>query len=289
MIYKKIEKRTSVRTFQIKPLTEVDKLWIRQTIEEISKEKGPFRNQIHFRLLNADPNKSGKPVGTYGLIKNAQSYITGVIPNSDDQLCDFGYLMEKIIIRLTGKNIGTCWLGGTFKRENFKEALTVKEGYIIPAVVPVGYAMDSRSSVEKAMRLFAKSNSRQDWSQLFFLSDFDTPLEKEEHKNEIGNLTDAFESVRLAPSASNKQPWKMVLDFEKSNVYVYINENPNYSGNKMGFKMQRIDAGIALYHFEAIAKENGINGEWEFNIPSVKVPSENYQYIATYHFDRQST
>ncbi len=282
MIFNLIQKRTSVRTFQEKPLTDSDIKWIKDILNATNNQNGPNGTQVHFSLLNPDTNGDGNIAGTYGFIRNAQAYIAGTVANTDSAIEDYGYLLEKIIIELVERSIGSCWLGGTFKREDFSNPLGLQEGHLIPAVMPVGYPVENRRTAERAMRFIIKADKRRKWTDLFYNKTFNDSLTSGDLKDEYAVFLSAFESVRLGPSASNKQPWRLVLDKDKNNVHLYLDEDPKYSENALGFSMQRLDAGIAMYHFEASAIENGFDGKWVFEDPSLSLPSANYKYIKTF-------
>lgn len=282
MIFNLIQKRTSVRTFMEKPITAKDMEWIAGIISDVSSQTGPNGTTVAFSLLNPDTKGTGSIVGTYGFIRNAQAYIAGTVPNSNPALEDYGYLLEKIIIRLVERNIGSCWLGGTFKRGDFSKPLDLREDYLIPAVMPIGYPVETRRTAERAMRFMIKADKRKKWADQFFHKSFSNALASGDLKGEYAPLLSAFEGVRLAPSASNKQPWLLVMDKREKCVHLYLNEDPKYSGNRLGFSMQRLDAGIAMYHFEATAIENGFKGNWIDKNPGIETPSVNYRYIKTF-------
>lgn len=94
----------------------------------------------------------------------------------------------------------------------------------------------------------ASSNKRKDFNSLFFKDNFNTPMSFEEAK-EYGEV---LENVRLAPSAVNKQPWKIIK--ENNNLHIY---------NDSKIDMNKIDIGIALSHLELTAKEKGLDGKFE--------------------------
>ena len=103
----------------------------------------------------------------------------------------------KLILYATSLELGTCWLGGTFKRSQFAELVALKKDEFIPAVTPIGYSADKRTFIDSAMRRIAGSDNRKPWNELFFDGSFDKPLKQEE----AGQYADALEMVRLAPSA----------------------------------------------------------------------------------------
>ena len=89
-------------------------------------------------------------------------------------------------------------------------------------------------------------------------------------------IFDALESVRFAPSAVNKQPWRIVVSGKAAHFYVKHDKGfttPDYD-------IQKIDLGIALFNFEQEFLEEGRKPEFEVNDPGIAVPS-NVDYIAT--------
>ena len=64
--------------------------------------------------------------------------------------------------------------------------------------------------------------------------------------------------VRLAPSAGNKQPWRILKEKDNNIFHFYwvIGKNINYN------KLHKIDMGIAVCHFDLMVKELGLKGNW---------------------------
>ncbi len=72
-----------------------------------------------------------------------------------------------------------------------------------------------------------------------------------------------LEAVRLAPSASNNQPWRLVLEGGPPvRVHFFLERTPGYR-RLTEVDLQRIDLGIALAHFELVARELGLAGGWQ--------------------------
>ena len=46
--------------------------------------------------------------------------------------------------------------------------------------------------------------------------------------------------------------------------------------------MQRLDAGIAMCHFELTANELGLAGEWQIAEPAMQKPNETTEHIASW-------
>ncbi|MFA9377832.1 MAG: nitroreductase family protein [Lachnotalea sp.] len=119
-------------------------------------------------------------LGTYGVIKGSQNYIGATVAKKKLAMEALGYEFEKLILYLTSLNIGTCWLGGTFNRGSFANALEVNANEIFPIVSPFGYAASKRRLADALVRKIAKSDQREPWNKLFFSKNFDTILEKKD-------------------------------------------------------------------------------------------------------------
>ncbi|WHY01300.1 hypothetical protein [Neobacillus sp. DY30] len=87
--------------------------------------------------------------------------------------------------------------------------------------------------------------------------------------------------VRIELSASNKQPWRLLLSSDRKVCHFYIEHTPNYS-SKLGYDMQLLDMGIAMCQFELACKELEIKGRWSVEKPSIQLPTEHTEYIASW-------
>ncbi|QGT99286.1 Nitroreductase family protein [Candidatus Syntrophocurvum alkaliphilum] len=271
-----IKNRTSVRTFINKEI-ETNKLELIQEYIDINENKtGLFGNETKFKIVkgNINPNKKEK-IGTYGFIKGTQTFIVGIMKkDKENNHLDYGYSFEKLILFLTGLDIGTCWLGASFNRNKITKLVELQEDEIIPCITPIGYAENKMRFMEKAIRLTAKSDHRKDWSELFFNTNL-LPLTK----NQAEKLEIPLEMIRLGPSASNKQPWRIIIDNEK--VHFYLKRTPNY-GKYLAYDIQMIDIGIACCHFQISSEELGLKGEWTIKNPRLNTEDKDTIYVCTW-------
>lgn len=258
-----VKKRYSVRNYKDQSLEEDKRLVIRDFIDSVDN---PFGAKVNFHFLDKVDVNDGKALGTYGVIKGAQQYIGATIELEPMSLEALGYGFEVVILYLAHLGLGTCWLGGTFNRKGFAKALNIGENQVFPILTPYGYAASKKHIKEIAMRKLIKADHRKDWDQLFFKNDFKSPLSKED----AGCLELPLEMVRLGPSASNKQPWRVLLIDNKCHFYEY--KEPGYS-DIFSYDIQRIDMGIAAAHFDLAVKEKGIMGYFDNTIePNLSFP-----------------
>jgi hypothetical protein len=54
----------------------------------------------------------------------------------------------------------------------------------------------------------------------------------------------------------------------RSIYHLYLDEDKTYNSKFKDIKIQYIDMGIAMYHFESAAKELGLNGAWNLTKPA---------------------
>jgi len=91
--------------------------------------------------------------------------------------------------------------------------------------------------------------------------------------------------VRLAPSASNKQPWRILR--QGNAWHLYLRRTPGYGGGLVSLflaraDLQRVDMGIAICHFELTAGEIGLKGAWEVKEPAIARPDNLTEYIVSW-------
>jgi len=275
-----IKQRSSWRTYTKQLLEDDTKKKINQIL--ISKDfKSPFgeiAGKCRFELIGTPefaPDER-KKLGTYGFIKGAQEFIVGAIEKSDYYKENYGYILEAIILAVTNLNLGTCWLGGTFNKSLFSTKIKCQKNEIVPAITPIGYTPETRRTKEKAIRAFIKADSRFPWNKIFFEDSFSTALPRE--------TTDRYETllemVRLAPSAGNKQPWRVLKEKGSDKFHFYVKSSSDLA-QKVYNTFINIDIGIAICHFDLTAKEVGIEGTWEFLSPDNNTPEE-LKYIISW-------
>lgn len=258
-----VRKRYSVRNYS-EQVVEPD---TRKAIESfVYSLKNPFGKRVNFHFLDHEVGKGGEKLGTYGVIKGAGQYIGTTIELEPMALEALGYELEACILYLAHLGIGTCWLGGTFNRKGFAQSMNIGESEVFPIVTPYGYPAAKKHIKEIAMRKLIKADQRKEWEQLFFKNDFQTPLTKEDAED----IAFPLEMVRLGPSASNKQPWRILL--KDDGFHFYEDKQPGYS-DFFPYDIQKVDIGIAAAHFDLATREKGIEGCFDLSKePKIELP-----------------
>jgi nitroreductase len=274
-----IQRRYSCRTYLPVPIEE----GLRQQLEAFmsATQTGPFGTPVRFPLLAAteEDRTALRGLGTYGFIQGATGFILGVVQDGPKNLEDLGYCLEQVILFATDLGLGTCWLGGTFNRSTFAARAGLRAGEQMPAVTAVGHIASRRGLADRIIRRGAASDRRYPWPHLFFRDRPGQPISAED----VGPYTLVLEMVRLAPSASNKQPWRIIQD--GSAWHFYLQRTAGHrSTTRLGRvpDLQRTDMGIAMCHWELTARETGLGGRWVVQEPAIAKPDDLMEYTASW-------
>jgi nitroreductase len=269
-----IRRRVSCRSFDGRPLDNKMKEKLRTFFRE--NTRGPFGNALRFELIDLTEAERAelKSLGTYGVVQGASLFIAGAVAKGPRAMEDYGYGMERNILFATTLGLGTCWLGGTLNRAGFARKIGLSSEEFMPAISPVGYPAEKKSLTDRAFRFMAKSDKRKPWQELFSDVQPGNPLAKE-HAGVFGPV---LESVRIGPSASNRQPWRIIR--QGAAFHFFLARTPGYDKMLDEVRLQEVDMGIALCHFELAASELGIGGSWQQAKPGFD--SGTWEYVVSW-------
>lgn len=243
-LYEAIYVRHSVRTFTRQ---EPDK-------NIIDRLKLPVTDR--FRIVVIDSKISGN-IGSYGMIKDAPAWLALVSDRSGNANLRCAMAAERCVLAMTAQGLGSCWVGATFNSSDTVKKVGLNDGENIAAVIPFGYAASHKRILERITSAFTNSTKRKTFDELF---DFD--------KSTPSAYRKALETVRLAPSAMNVQPWRAKTD-RYGNVTFYSSTDNSYT---------MLDMGIALEHFKIATEQFQIKGKLE--IPDSPTPRLIAKWIA---------
>ena len=261
-----IKARRSVRTYNGNTLDESTKNSI---LTFMAETKNPYNIPVEFKFLDAQEYGLVCPV-----VSGTDLYIGGKIAYSENANVAFGYSFEAMVLYAQSLGVGTVWLGGTMNRPAYEQAMNLDENEIMPCASALGYTAKKMSLKESMMRKAIKADERLPFEELFFDGSFDTPLTKEK----AGKFKEPLEMVRLAPSAVNKQPWRVVVADNTAHFYLKRSKKFSHEGK---IDIQMTDMGIALCHFELTAKENDLSIDFVQEDPKL-IPDSEEEYIASY-------
>ncbi|HYW82126.1 MAG TPA: nitroreductase family protein [Spirochaetia bacterium] len=276
-----IPQRFSCRTYLESPIGEAQRKILSDAVESV--RAGPRGTPMRFLLAASTTTDTAalRGLGTYGFIRGAGGFIVGAAAAGEGWLEDYGYAMEELVLLATDLGVGTCWLGGSFTRSSFSRVIGAGAAERVPAVVALGVVSDPEAARNGVIRRRVGGDRRLPWESLFSSERFRVPLIPEA----AGPFSTPLEMVRLGPSASNKQPWRIVRDGRS--WHFFLQRTPGYSGGLAGTLLkvediQRVDIGIAMCHFELAARELGLHGAWVLRPPRIETTDPLVEYAVTW-------
>lgn len=264
-----IRNRRSVRTFAKQPV-DAEKLAALKAYA--ASLANPWNIPVEFVFMDAKQYKLSSPV-----LSGEPVYIAAKVAKIENGELAVGYEFEELMLKACAMNLGTVWIGGTMKRELFEKACEKKDDERMPCISPLGTPA-KMSFRETMMRKGVKADTRMKNEQLFFHQDMNHALFAEDEA-----VKDALEAVRLAPSAVNKQPWRII--FKDGLYHFYEFKSGGYESEAVG-DMQKIDIGIALCHFELVLKERGYHCAYISAKPEIDTDPA-MQYIVSLRVQKQ--
>lgn len=264
-----IRNRHSVRSYDSRQLTPEEKARI---IEMARSIDNPWGIDVKVHIIDNAISSDGEKLGTYGVVKGATTFLGVSVENRKYALVAAGYNFECLMLWLTSIGLGTVWLGGTFRKSRFASTMGIGNDELFPAISPVGYPAKRRFA-ESLMRKALKSDQRKPWVELFFDGNAQTPLSRQD----AGKYALPLEMVRLAPSARNAQPWRIVRT--EAGWHFYSSYEPKATIEETPFK--QVDLGIAIAHFHQTALSIGLGGRVSCEAHPTEVTPD-YHYIATW-------
>ena len=258
-IIEAIKERRAVRSYNGQPLSEVMKS---ELLKAIAGAKSPFGGHVTIRLKEFDLKGGFKP-STYGMIKGAGDFFMLGIADGEDSALTAGFMFEQVVLKAWQLGLGTCWIAATFKGTDFDNGEAWPDGEQLRIISPVGVAA-KKSVVESIARMAVRSDSRKEFSTLFFADDFETPL------SPGSRFGQSLEMLRLAPSSTNSQPWRALVSGDTVHFY-YVPKS----------QLSVLDCGIGLCHFYETERFNFRKGEF-FKADGAPTPLKNWKYLVSY-------
>ena len=259
-----VERRISVRSYEPRPVDAQTKQRILDYAAGLSNPLGP---KMRVQWIDAPAKKGGEKLGTYGVIRDAQSYLAVIVPEEPHAAEALGYSFEELVLYAASIGLGTCWLGGTFNRSAFAAKVQLQPNERFAILSPIGYPAQQKRMPEQLFRRVLRADARKPWEELFFAEGTNRPLTRED----TGAYAFPLDMLRLAPSAVNRQPWRVVRCGKAFHFY-----KEGEAGASLN--MQRIDVGIAACHFHLAALERGLTGHFERDLPAPVLPGMTYLF-----------
>ncbi|MFA5848887.1 MAG: nitroreductase family protein [Bacteroidales bacterium] len=277
--------RKSCRTFNQEYLKHSHKKALEEFIE--LNKKVITGDNINLTILEKGTGEQKMKLA-YGAIRGNNTYLLGFTKDDPIARLNYGYLMEKVVLKATELGVASCWIG-YFDHDYFND-IVLEKGSVIPGLVVIGYAAEKKTIPEKFMRYAVGASQRMLWEKLFFNYHTQVPVNRSQidsnRDSTLYKYSESLEMLRLAPSASNTQPWRIFFD-EKSDTFHFYKKPKNRIYESMG--MHELDIGIAMAHFELTSLCNNLNGSWTiYSDPGKLQLPDDLQYVISWKCENQS-
>jgi nitroreductase len=265
-VYEAMMTRRSVRTYRREPVPSA-------LLDRVARAfaAADRLNDVPVRLLlvpaeRVAPAMTGL-VGSYGAMKDPPTYAIGTSRAGEHDQVNFGFVMEQFVLACAREGLGTCWVGGFFKKSRMNEAVPLPPGERIVCVSPVGHPAERRFA-ERSMRALGGLNARKPLAELVFDGRWGTPASA--FLAARPDLARVFEAARWAPSASNGQPARYVVDDGRIVVCLTRPRSARYADalgkdRAEGLDFRGVDAGIAIAHVHLAARHVGAAARFSFS------------------------
>jgi nitroreductase len=238
--YQAIFVRRSRRSFE--PVRIPDEAIAR--VNRVCQAFRPYRG-VRAEFVDRSPGKIFRGIlGSYGKITGALCYIALIGDSHESHVEEgIGYTGEGVILEATALGLETCWVSGFFRPAAVRGDLSLAADERVFAVTPLGRAKRELTAKDSFYRMAAGSNRRKSLDEIVEGKIFHPWQSK------------AVAAARLAPSASNRQPWRFILKSRSITVRTAARRN----GQRFP---RRLDCGIAMLHIELGARAAGVHGTW---------------------------
>jgi nitroreductase len=243
-----IERRISVRSYDERPV-ETELLERLITLSQTADHLTDARPRIEL-VSSAERTQRiiSHVIGSYGLVLTPPHLLVGVMPReSEIARLDLGYVLEQVVLEATRLGLGTCWITGTYDAQSAGDTVGLAQGEVAAAVVALGHPSERGWGRihTRTIRRLAGGHKRKPLEEIVFTGRWGEPWSP---NGADPTLVSVLEHARLAPSATNRQPWRFVVQPDGLALAVVT--------------LKPIDAGIVMAHAALTSGALGRKGQW---------------------------
>lgn len=242
-LYESIFKRKSVRKYDLTPLDENTLLEIKEYVYSLKPLYKDIKTEI--RIVPKDGVNILLPI-------KAPHYFVMTSENKEGYLTNGGYMLQQMDLFLSAKGIGSCYLGMAMPTK------ATKKGSELDSVMVLAFG----SPAEAVYRTDISEFKRKSLLEI----------------TNIINNDQLLEAARLAPSATNSQPW--YFTGKNDVIHLYCIKN-NIVKALVYDKMNKVDMGITMCNIAVSAKHLRKEIEFIHDKAAEDNPPKGYYYIAT--------
>jgi nitroreductase len=278
-----IQNRKSVRAFTDKYVSfeDMDKIKayhsksVRRLLSDVNTE---------LRLFGLDSQAALEGAAGYqNFMVGSPQYLVLLSEKHPHAAENAGFIMEDLILKLSDMGLDSCWL--TFHdSEHVKAALEIDSEMDVVAMAAFGYG--AKTSKRLRWNVLSMSNVDANAQRQYFqpklsvrdlvhLNAWGNHTGAEEHIGFYDDmLWEAFYAASLAPSYLNRQPYGFLIHDGR----ITLVQKPDSQTHAIDTKL---NLGIVLLHFSAVASQWTGNISWQFEDISVPSLPDGHRAVAS--------
>lgn len=249
-LYEAISKRKSIRKYDPTPLDEEILAKISEYLVNVKTLFPDIKTEM--RIYKQEEVKTIMPI-------KAPHYMLFFSEVKEGYLTNAGFMIQQVDLFLSSNGIGSCYLGMA------KPTKEVKKSTELEYIMMLAFG----DPAEPVYRANISEFTRNTLPQISSNADND----------------DILEAARLAPSATNNQPWFFTGNSDIINVYC---AKHNAIKAIMYEKLNKLDMGIALCHIAVAAEHFGKEITFEYSSTTQNRILNGYYFITKINL-KQST
>ncbi len=240
-LYEVMEKRKSIRKYDMKPLNSV----LLQQIKQYGEEVNPLIPDIRvkFNVYSYEEVKSLMAI-------KAPHYVGIYSEKKDNFLLNAGYMLQQMDLYLSANNLGSCWLGMAKPSAALPEAV---DGLDFVIMLAFG---NPKEEVHRSSKSEFKRKTL-------------------EEIREGSGYEEVLEAARLAPSARNSQTWYFIC---KEKEILVCRKPAGFVSEHLMARLNTIDVGIAMCHLDLALENRAL--ERNITFEDIEVP-KGFIHLAT--------
>ena len=240
-LYEVMEKRKSIRKYDMNPLDSV----LLQQIKQYGEEVNPLIPDIRvkFNVYSYEEVKSLMAI-------KAPHYVGIYSEKKDNFLINAGYMLQQMDLYLSANNLGSCWLGMAKPSAALPEAV---DGLDFVIMLAFG---NPKEEVHRSSKSEFKRKTL-------------------EEIREGSGYEEVLEAARLAPSARNSQTWYFIC---KEKEILVCRKPAGFVSEHLMARLNTIDVGIAMCHLDLALENRAL--ERNITFEDIEVP-KGFIHLAT--------
>jgi hypothetical protein len=221
-------------------------------LDDFCRDFAPFEGARTVLVREAPARFFTSIVLGYGKVSSPSALVFVGDRRRPEAAAAAGFTAEAAVLEATAMGFATCWIGGGVRRNDVEALLGLAPHDHVYSISALGYASDRPTLGERTTAGMVRARSRKSLDVL-----------APGHAEWPDWARAGLEAARLAPSATNRQPWRFAMG-DDSTARTDRTVRLFFNGPDTPVISKRLDCGIAMLHFELGARAAGVGGSWTF-------------------------